>query len=499
MSRNMELTAVKELLSEQKYKDALSALCDINYNHLSIPELKDLNAVLQEIPIDLRSKDGIHITQQCYICKMLGDNSGFEQWYNMLVTLRDGVRGASGERDSLENCISRVNVMRAKTNNAQTLILLSTLSNDGETGLKAIGLSATAKRPSVLRGNKDCSEWGKYYKAVRSILLPVLSTLSDFDGKGAVELAVGEICLERGDFNGAVMSLGIAVNSEQPDIRFAARCVLARLYILEGDTEKSSEMMSLAENIIKDEGADWLKASFDATVADMAICTGDKNIIETWRAELKDFYKDKVLPDTEYVNIIRAKAMMSAGEWRDSAMLLQSLIDYFDELSRALDSIECRILCALSLMQMDDDNKAVEMLGDAIEMARPYSYTTIFADKGKLMFRLLGKYEKMAKEGNSRYFEAISAQTRTVSLKLPSKFDFVTGIEESPSGPPELTDMELRILQMIDEGASNKSIGVDLSIKLTTVKFHIKNIFDKFDVASRVELLKKARMYKMLS
>ncbi len=495
----MELTTVKELVKEQKFKEALSTLCDTDYNRLSIPELRNLNAVLQEIPMELRSKSGIHITQQCYICKMLGDHTGFEQWYNMLVTLRDGVRGGSGERDSLENCISRVNVMRAKTNNAQTLILLSTLSNDGETGLKAIGINATAKRPSVLRGNKDCSEWGKYYKAVRSILLPVLSTLTGFDGKGAVELAVGEICLERGDFNGAVMSLGVAVNSEQADIRFAARCVLARLYMLEGDTEKSSEMMLLAENIVKDGELSWLEPSLAATIADMAICTGDKNAVEAWRAGLEDFYKDKVLPDTEYVNIIRAKAMMSAGEWRDAAMLLQGLINYFDELSRALDSIECRVLCALSLMQMDDDDKAVEMLGDAIEMARPYSYTTVFADKGKLMFRLLGKYEKMTGEGSSRYYETISAQTRAVSLKLPSKFDFISGIEESPSGPPELTDMELRILQMIDEGASNKSIGVDLQIKLTTVKFHIKNIFEKFDVASRVELLKKARMYKMLS
>ncbi len=497
----MDFLYAKENIAEHKYKEALAFLCGLEYNHMNLAELREVSALFGDLPTELRQKSSAHLTQSCYVSKMLGDMKSFEHWYNCLVALRDGIRGFSSERDSLDNCISRVNVMRPKTNNAQTLILLSTLLNDGETGTKAIAVNATGKRPSVLRGTKDCSEWGKYYKAVRSIISPVLTALSNFDGKCAIELAVGELCLERGDYNGAVMSLGVAINSEQVDIKYAAKCVLAKLYMLEGEKAKADELMQAAVKIVEDSNAHYLQPNLQATLADMAISQGDKETVEKWLHSIDATYTEKLLPETDYINLIRAKALMSKGEWREAALLLQGLTDYFDELARTLDAIECRILCAITMMQLDSDDKATEMLSEAIEMAKPYSYTTVFADKGKLMFRLIGKYQKMypQESGQSRFFDSISSQTKQVSMKLPAKFDFISGLEEPGEEMPVLTDTELRILQMIDEGASNKIIGVDLQIKLTTVKFHIKNIFEKFNVASRVELLKKARILKILS
>jgi len=44
-----------------------------------------------------------------------------------------------------------------------------------------------------------------------------------------------------------------------------------------------------------------------------------------------------------------------------------------------------------------------------------------------------------------------------------------------------------KILRLIAQGLSNKEIALKLGIKPVTVEFHIKNLFSKLNVHSRVE------------
>ncbi len=52
---------------------------------------------------------------------------------------------------------------------------------------------------------------------------------------------------------------------------------------------------------------------------------------------------------------------------------------------------------------------------------------------------------------------------------------------------PQLTEQELRVLQLAAQGLTNKKIASNLGIKPVTVEFHVKNIFRKLNVSSRVE------------
>ena len=52
-----------------------------------------------------------------------------------------------------------------------------------------------------------------------------------------------------------------------------------------------------------------------------------------------------------------------------------------------------------------------------------------------------------------------------------------------------LTKMEYNVLLLIWEGKSNKGMGVALFVSVNTVKTHIKNLYEKFNVSSRNELL----------
>ena len=61
-----------------------------------------------------------------------------------------------------------------------------------------------------------------------------------------------------------------------------------------------------------------------------------------------------------------------------------------------------------------------------------------------------------------------------------------------------LSQRELKILQLIAQGLSNREIGERLFLALDTVKGHNRKIFDKLQVQSRTEAIARARELGLL-
>jgi DNA-binding CsgD family transcriptional regulator len=55
----------------------------------------------------------------------------------------------------------------------------------------------------------------------------------------------------------------------------------------------------------------------------------------------------------------------------------------------------------------------------------------------------------------------------------------------------QLSKREKEVLKLVLQGKSNKQIALSLDISVRTVEFHLKNIYAKFQVSSRIELLLK--------
>lgn len=88
----------------------------------------------------------------------------------------------------------------------------------------------------------------------------------------------------------------------------------------------------------------------------------------------------------------------------------------------------------------------------------------------------------------SSKIDALVKALKTVldgNLSFPDYAD--TGDSEMARKLASLTPQQLRVLQLIADGALNKQIGYTLDIKETTVKSHISDIFRKLDIYNRTQ------------
>jgi DNA-binding NarL/FixJ family response regulator len=77
-----------------------------------------------------------------------------------------------------------------------------------------------------------------------------------------------------------------------------------------------------------------------------------------------------------------------------------------------------------------------------------------------------------------------AAITRKTATRLISGFQNLA--QETEDTDP-LTEREIQLLGWLAEGYSNKAIAIELFISENTVKYHIRNIFQKLEVQNRTE------------
>ena len=109
-------------------------------------------------------------------------------------------------------------------------------------------------------------------------------------------------------------------------------------------------------------------------------------------------------------------------------------------------------------------------------------------------------------------FEGLRAGARGYLLKDVGRDDLVAGIRTVHAGGsllppviasrllarvdiragPDLTARELEVLRSLASGSPNKEIAAQLTLNVNTVKFHVRNIYQKLDVQTRTAAVRAA-------
>jgi LuxR family maltose regulon positive regulatory protein len=174
--------------------------------------------------------------------------------------------------------------------------------------------------------------------------------------------------------------------------------------------------------------------------------------------------------------------------------LLERLLQAAEAGGRMGSVIEILALLALAHAAQGDLPLALVSLAHALALAEPEGYVRLFVDEGEPMAELLTRMNASRESGTLRvkeYIHKLLAAFDTNNDFHPSSFSLQPLVEP-------LSQRELKVLQLIAQGLSNREIGERLFLALSTVKGYNQKIFDKLQVQSRTEAIVRARELGLL-
>jgi LuxR family maltose regulon positive regulatory protein len=188
------------------------------------------------------------------------------------------------------------------------------------------------------------------------------------------------------------------------------------------------------------------------------------------------------------------KGRKVAAEQLDS---MQQLLDQIHHRRLMIDILGMKALLADALKQ---ESTAFEKLSEALTLAEPGGFIRPFLDLGYQMADLLKCLAKQ--KPDLKYTERILAAFSNEETEMSQEVSDDQGVDRSflsnQALVEPLTNREIEILLILPKGSSNQEIAERLFISPETVKRHLYNIYQKFDVKNRQQAVVKAKSLGIL-
>ncbi|WP_417318752.1 LuxR C-terminal-related transcriptional regulator [Emcibacter sp.] len=189
----------------------------------------------------------------------------------------------------------------------------------------------------------------------------------------------------------------------------------------------------------------------------------------------------------------KARLLLAEREAEKAVSLLRHLERLAEAVGRRRRQLEIRLLLARASDLAGDRGGALDHLQEALLLGQPEKYIRAFVDEGPEIARLLGALpasDMSLQNYISRLREAFEpvGQPRVAERTNGHAAKQSTARRPAPSGHlilEPLSERELDVLRLLSMGYSNQKIGLELSIAENTVKWHIKNLFEKLGVKNR--------------
>ena len=182
----------------------------------------------------------------------------------------------------------------------------------------------------------------------------------------------------------------------------------------------------------------------------------------------------------------------------------QALIDEAMPLAKRHDAaarlVELALDAAVIALRAGQTAMAVRQVTRAITLAASRQIVRPFIDRAEVLAQLIADTRVaawgFASDDERRFF---ADRCR----KLPGADRHGLARYDDPHGQPRLlgqpTPRELELLRYIDAGLSNQQLADRAEVSLTTVKWHLQNLFGKLGVSSRAAALARARSLNLLA
>lgn len=195
----------------------------------------------------------------------------------------------------------------------------------------------------------------------------------------------------------------------------------------------------------------------------------------------------------EDINLTKARIFMEKGNEELALEMLKRIIDQASSMHHIYNLIQALNIKAICLYQTQDINAASEAIKQSLQLASQDGFVSVYANETKAILRVLAL-------GADPSLPDVYLQKLTHTLGLHSdqpnskiELPGASALESNKQLLEPLSQREIEVLGLINQGLSNKEIAMKLTLAPATVKAHIRNLYGKIQAKSRTEALSKAR------
>jgi len=215
-------------------------------------------------------------------------------------------------------------------------------------------------------------------------------------------------------------------------------------------------------------------------IAESASC--DRHMPPEWISFASD------VEDREFGEI---RLALARGQLDHAADIIQSELKR--QRGRILRQIKLQLLSAVHAMRAGHRAAQKRHLAVGLRLAREGGFVRAVLDEGESVLQMLHeRYQELQERDRSAAAPDPDRQFLEALLRAagsePGQLSGALHITLQP-----LTEREREILVLLGNGTSNKDMANRLYVSENTVKFHLKNIYAKLSVTSRVQAIASAR------
>lgn len=239
-----------------------------------------------------------------------------------------------------------------------------------------------------------------------------------------------------------------------------------------------------------------------------ATLSGDLDLAERRLRELSpadhDADDDALLfhaGETEARSVTVARYLVHVGRSGEARSMLQAQIRRAKAQRRRRRELKLTVMLALAQNAEGRHNCARRSLLEALELGAPREFVRSFLDEGPMLIQLLKEthrgFDQLPKLGHQdvllAYLNYLLAEAGEVVGAVPEVLQASGDAAIAPQLFESLTDKERNLLRYVSLGLSNKDLAERLSVSTNTVKWHLRNIFEKLQISNRVQAIAVAR------
>ncbi len=291
------------------------------------------------------------------------------------------------------------------------------------------------------------------------------------------------------------------LGNHSPSKHLHSYSMLARIAVGRGELDKAAKYIEHIQHLQKQSTyhVDWT-ANASLSLLLFWQARGNTSAIAEWlNSAARPEKASNHFCQLQWRNIVRAHINLAQFDAAQDA--LDFLHQEADRCGLVTDKNRNLIVEAVLAVKLKDEDRAKTLLKEALVLTNQTGMVGNFlvegATIGKLLEKLSGKNElgDLERHRAQQLMKDISSNQRSRSVHFDEEF-----IEKLVSHPnvPELvrtsplTQREWQVLGLIYSGFSNEQIAQELDVASTTIKTHIRNLYQKLNIANRKEAISTA-------